>query len=219
MNWRPFAIAFALPIGFAAVTLAQVAWNRQQTAEEIVLTERDVSLDAGGDDSSGARFWLSWSDSQPATRPWLDRQALETLGFDCSVDPASPDAEQHYSRQLPRYAFVAFALDGTRLTRSRLVPIDADRDAAALRQRNSGRAALVTAAVLQVARFVPIGSPAYVAPVVVSVDPRSVQVPTSLRTAIPARARSAASTPIDIRVRYGRRWEPWVVGIRRGAER
>ena len=53
----------ALPLAFTAAMLGAVARNRSAVVRAIVLTDRDVSLDAAGDANAGARVWVSWSDA------------------------------------------------------------------------------------------------------------------------------------------------------------
>jgi len=210
VSWRPFIVALALPPVFAAVTLASVAANRGETRREVVLTDQDVILDAGSDRNSGARVWLSWS--EPAAS-WIDCRRLQSIGFSCGVDPASPQADRYYARQLQRNAFVAFALDGTHPSRSRLVPVDADRDAGVLRRRYPDATHVVAPAVLDIARVAGPDGTARVTGVVVTIDPRGVQVPTTLRANLPRRRRSTAAPPLRVTIRWGRRWEPWIVAI------
>ena len=212
MSWRPFIVVLTLPVVFTAITLGAVARNRSAVVREIALSDRDLSLDAAGDANSGARVWLSWSDAT-TNQPWITCATLTSLGFSCGVDPAASSADRYYSRQLPRYAFVAFSVDGSRPTRSRLVPIDAARDVDALARRHRPQTTVILPAVIGIARFAPLQDPPYVTGVVMSVDPRSIQVPTELRGAIPLRARQGLTPPMDITIRYGRRWEPWITRV------
>jgi len=43
---------------------------------------------------------------------WLDQPKLQGLGFDCSVNPSSPDSARYYERQRARQVFVALEYDG-----------------------------------------------------------------------------------------------------------
>jgi hypothetical protein len=212
MTWRPFFVVLVLPLVFTAATLLAAMRNRSAVVREVVLTDRDISLDAGSDPTSGARIWLSWSDA-PTGQPWAGCAALTSIGFSCDVDPRSADADSYYARQLPRYAFVAFSVDGSRASRSRLVPIDLAPNVGPLARRYPASTTIVLPAIVAIARIAPLAAPPYVSGVVVTVDPRGIQVPTELRNAIPARARSGITPPMEIRIRYGRRWEPWIAAI------
>jgi hypothetical protein len=212
MSWRPFAVVLMLPLIFTAATLIAAMRNRSAVVREIVLTDRDVSVDAGSDPTSGARVWVSWSDA-PAGTPWASCAALTTVGFSCGVDPRSADAERYYARQLPRYAFVAFSVDGSRPSRSRLVPIDVAPNVGPLARRYPSATTIIMPAIVAIARFAPLAGPPYVTGVVTTIDPRGIQVPTELRHAIPARARQGVTPPMNITIRYGRRWEPWIAAI------
>ncbi len=166
--------AAAIIVVSNALALLHAARNRAGNPEaEITLTNRELQYLSHSDlDDSGVTLHLAWTD--PATNAigftgpqvenppyWLDRPKLQALGFDCSVDPSSPDADRFYQRQRPRQAFVALEYNGAAwrtwleiseremakrraqiqsmypaefdLERSRLVPIDASLDPAKLR--------------------------------------------------------------------------------------
>jgi hypothetical protein len=205
----PFAGAIALPLAFTAAIAGAVAVNRGETREQIVVTEQEVSVEGGRDANSGARLWLSWSDEGQEGR-WSSCEMVRRVGFACSGRGSLRDA-----RQLPRYAFVALSLDGARANRSRLVPIDADRDGDALRRRYRDTAKyLVVPAIVAVVRVAPSGAVPYTSVVVQTIDPRAVQVPTELRASVPSRELDSSTPPIRVTLRYGRRWEPWVADLR-----
>ncbi len=179
--------------------------------------------------------------------PWLDRATLIDLGFDCHVDPREKDAAAHYQRQLPRDVFVVFEYEGPawqayldertrtdtserraenleflQMGDSRLVPIDAGRDAAALRQRYAapGRYLIARARVRIQHHSEPRTAPRLDA----SIDgvlPREVYIPrphsdTLKRLMTPARGRGLQPREayFDIDIRYGRHFEPWVTDVR-----
>jgi hypothetical protein len=106
-----------------ALALFHAARNRVGSPEaELTLTNRELRYfdQSATDDDSGVTLQLQWTD--PATFPWraraerehtwLDRQKLQTLGFDCRVNPDSPDALRFYQRQQPRQVFSALEYDG-----------------------------------------------------------------------------------------------------------
>lgn len=146
---------------------------------EITLTNRELRYfnPSPSDEDSGVTLHLQRTDSshfygirQLENQPnWLDRQELQSLGFDCSVNPASPDAGRFYQRQRPRQAFVALEYDGRAWrawletferaregaqtqaipstnysqSASHLVAIDADLIAGKLRARHPDRSSVV----------------------------------------------------------------------------
>jgi hypothetical protein len=119
-----------------------------------------------------------WPTDAKAPESWLDRAALQKLGFDCRVDPSSPAAERFYQRQRRRRVFVALEYDGAAWrswmesyehalaeqrakrqfvvgydgsSRSHLMVVDADLDSSRLRGRHPDRTAyLIVPAVVSV---------------------------------------------------------------------
>jgi hypothetical protein len=163
---------------------------------------------------------------------------LRDLGFDVSVDPAAADAGEHYRRVLPRAAFVAFELAGPawqallaarereagpdgpprpgdpRSTGSRLVPVDAAREAATLATRYpNARTHLIAAATIGMRRHTEPGVEPYLAGWVMTVDPREMHVPRELAARLPPRDRRDEQPSFTVEIDYGRRFEPWVVGV------
>jgi hypothetical protein len=126
----------------------------------VTLTERELRLVNAGRDNTGMTMLLV---PQQTTTPTFNRAHLSSLGFDCSVDPASADAEAHYNSlaMIPRATYLALdtaadpatgteqpaAGDAKQLAdrdklqqqRSRLRIVDADNDRAALRRRHPDR--------------------------------------------------------------------------------
>lgn len=166
-----------------AFALVHVARNRSGAPDaEVTLTDRELryfSISSQEDDS-GVTLNLQRTDAgpyltfqSPDQGYWFDEQVLRRLGFDCSVNPASADAQRFYQRQRPRRAFVAMEYDGPAWhawldayqryvdrarslrpegapfsgrdepSRSHLVAIDADLDATRLRSRHPDRGAIV----------------------------------------------------------------------------
>lgn len=173
--------ATAIIVVANAIALTQAARNRRAKEAQLTLTERELRYfhNPTVDDESGVTLQLRWTD--PSSFPfrgqtenpmiWLDQQKLQGLGFDCSVNPSSPDADRHYQRQRPRPVFVALENDGaawrawadaydraaaeqraqTQLAYplndvtgfSHLIAIDADLSPANLRARHPDRATVV----------------------------------------------------------------------------
>ena len=161
--------------------------NRAGTMEaDLTLTQRELRyFNRSAPDDSGVSLHLDWTDpnayyfSDKGVNPaaWLDEKKLQSLGFRCSVNVASPDAKSYYERQRPRRVFVAFEYDGpawrawaedyeraranrrtgaqpgssTLLVQSRLVAIDADLSPLKLRGRQPDRqTVLVVPAVVSI---------------------------------------------------------------------
>src|SRR2546425_170451 len=113
--------------------------------------------------------------------------------------------------------------DDFRARSSRLVAVDADRDAAVLRHRyqDSSRY-LVTAAVVHPVLMAPVKEQPYIVGTVNRVDPGELHVPTELAARLPrARGDSYSESRPQYRVfvRYRRRLEPWVTDVVPGEER
>ena len=235
MIGRTFFVPLALPLLVTAATLTEVAINRSDGREPITLSEREVYVSPRDDNNSAATVWLTWHGSPEAV--WLDRGRLAELGFDTSVDPASADAPNHYRRLLPRQVFVAMELNGPSFERamaaldrqgqfaprgdpgqdvraraSRLVVVDADRDAEALAQRYpNARTHLITAATVAVWHS-GAPSPPGIGASVSGIAPAQMQVPREWAGTLPfVNGREARTPPpFEIDVRYGTRYEPWV---------
>jgi hypothetical protein len=179
MRLRPFLAALLLPLAITAVTLGSVAWNRSAGRGPIVLTEREVHATTPGDDNTTASLWLEWQ------------------------TPRQP-REQHAERAL-RQGFVALALQEVppRDRGSRLVLVDADRDAATLHRRYpDGRIHIIAAATLSVP---PDGS--YADAMVVSLEPQRIH--------LSAERAGTLRGAFEVELWYGLRYEPWISAIRR----
>ena len=182
---------------------------------------------------------------------WLKGQKLQALGFDCSVDPTGGDAERFYQRQGPRRTFVALEYDGpawrawldayhnameqqARIgsnladssgVQSRLIPIDADSDADALRTRYPNRSSI-----LIVPGVVSIALVPYVGPREKPSTNRArrlegyiQEIASSIHVPLPfsdefqrrdgLRNDAAAGLGYSVHLRYGALHEPWVTGV------
>jgi hypothetical protein len=223
------------------VALASVARNRSGEPEaELWLTERELPRAPWTDESTGVFLRLEWARSWPGSKadwPWFDRAKLEALGFDCGLPADAKDAASHYARVVPREAYVVLELDGEafggwveareaqvetppppggrgddpRETASRLVPIDAGTDPAALRRLHPDRGRrLVVPAVVS-----PGWRDGSVFGRIRQLRLSQVHVPRDVAKGVPAlRERGAAAPRYEVLVRFGRRLEPWAVEAR-----
>ena len=233
---RPLLIPFALPLLFTALTLVLVTVNRSGGRGPTRLTEREAGLSSFNDDNSAASLRLMWHPVPGTPETWLNREKLSELGFDTSVDPSSQKAPRHYGRALPRDVFVAFELQGNPVLiepagpsrggpLSRLVPVDAARDAETLEGRYPDPAThlIAQSAVRPALQGRPSG-PYFVTGWIVNITPSRIHIPPSLArnlasNTIPAPAeRGMARLPsssFSVGLTYGTRWEPWVTEVRR----
>jgi hypothetical protein len=240
MTWRSFIIALILPLWVTGATLASVSRNRSGGREAIVLSEREVFVSPRTDDNTTARVSLSWQPPSTAPDTWFNADKLAQLGFDTRL----AGTELRDRRQLPRDVFVVLELDGPawreflreRFTDvgvprpertiadelaekgSRLVVIDADRDAAVLESRYPDpRRHLITAGTARPQLvFMPNQSP-HVVGIIDRIMPQQIHVPREWAAQLspydPREGR--VSTRVEVEVRYGRNYEPWVTAIRR----
>ncbi|HXP88208.1 MAG TPA: DUF4824 family protein [Bryobacteraceae bacterium] len=218
--------------------LVHASRNRSGAVDsDITLTEREVSESYGAtDEDSGVTVNLNplqplyGQDSDP---PWLDRKILEELGFDTSAASVESGRLELYPRQRPRRAFVALEYDGPgwrkwidarerrfpqaqlkqRETSTRLIAVDAGRDAAQLRARHPDRnSVIVVPGVIRMA-----------------VEPRRgneparpygliQEIPTSLHVPRPfsdifRRLKNRGTAQYRVHLRYGAALEPWIAGV------
>jgi hypothetical protein len=188
----------------------------------------------------------------PGNRRWLDVEKLREIGFD--VDTPLPSEDVWTDRRLmPRTAFVALEYDGEswrawaerrrKLASARTVPvpgvdvekelgaatrlmcIDAGRDAGALRARHPDRAQVLIVPCVIAVYWNPAiparnGAPAIPA----RLDGRVQEVPSSIHAPLPFAEEVRALAPTygangrmtpsyRVRLRYGRLLEPWVIGV------
>jgi hypothetical protein len=224
--------AVLLPLFVTGVTVAGVLWNRSAGRGPIVLTDRELPLRFASDENTGRSVSIRYEDAWWSRDAWLNREKLASLGFDTTVDPASPDAEAHYGRALRRTVYVALELDGpawqawarryqentkqwnpepdnARVLNesSRLVAVDAATDATVLEARYPNpQTHLITRGVVHLMIDRPQGGRPQLAGVVEQIAPRALYVPRHL-------AERLGSKPYRVTVRYGRRYEPWIVGV------
>jgi hypothetical protein len=188
----------------------------------------------------------------PGDRRWLDVEKLREIGFDVDTPPPSESVWSD-RRLMPRTAYVALEDDGAawrawadrRRKRAgetdatapgvhveqeldaatRLMCIDADRDADTLRVRHPDRAQVLIVPCVIAVHWIPAnlardGVPATPA----RLDGRVEQIPTSIHVPLPFSAELRALAPTygangrmtpsyRVRLRYGRHLEPWVIGV------
>lgn len=144
--------------------IALAGWNRSDPPlVRLTVTERELHLTnvprANADDNRGLELRLEHArrDDPLDARNWLTDDRLRSIGLGLTVMPSAPEAEDTYTRALPRMAWVAFEYDGAawreierrlaltpepprhpgepRLGPSHLVPIDVAPDAESLAAR------------------------------------------------------------------------------------
>jgi hypothetical protein len=226
--------AVVLPVLVTGVTLAGVAWNRSGGRAAIVLSHRELPLRSISDDNTGRTLSIHHQSPWWSGPGWLGAEKLASLGFDTSVDARSPGAEAHYRRALRRIVYVALELDGpawqawartydentkrwspgadnTRLLEdsARLVAVDAAADAATLEAKYPDPAThVITRGVVRLFIDHPEGGEPRLSGMAEQIAPSTLYVPHHL-------AAPLGSKPYRVRVRYGRRYEPWIVGVER----
>jgi len=218
--------------------------NRADSPEaELTLTNRELqSYNYSSPDDSGVTLhlvWTFWRTHVSYETSWLDRNKLQTLGFDCSRDPASPDAERFYQRQRPRKVFVALEYDGAAWRQwlescessiaphgqfnycpnsSHLVVMDADLDPIKLRALHPDRATVVILpALIRITNWTP--DPQYPRQLGGQIE----QIPTAIHVPLPfsdefrrLNRSSQPPQPFRVHLRYGAFLEPWVTGVELG---
>jgi len=224
-----------------AFTLLHVWRNRVGPVEaEVTLTNRELqqSVSAASEDDSGVDLRLVWLDGQQWNSDryiaWLDSAKLRELGFDTSVPVSDESAQEFYRRQRSRRAFVALEFDGpawerwfdeTEATRprdqrqsmTRLIAIDAGRDAERLRARYPDRIQVM---------IVPASVRISLQPYFAGSGPKFPERPARLEGWIQDMPdsihvpllysegfRKSRGDLYSVRLRYGRSLEPWIAGV------
>jgi hypothetical protein len=246
MSWY-LRFAVMLPLLSTATVLGAVQYNRSGGRDPIVLTERELPLQRRSADDTAATLSLMWQQPHRGEEHWLTREKLRALGFRVDVDPNSPGASDYYRGPLRRQAYVVSELNGPawdswiqhqerpadlerregvapmrdvprlRETASRLVAVDADRDANVLHAKYpNARTHLVTAAVIRM--FLDKRSTGFaLTGFIDEIIPRELHVPADIARALPpfGSDRPGRSPGYIVTLRYGRRHEPWIVDISR----
>ena len=214
MRNRWWLVPLVLPLAFTALTLARVALDRRDVRGPTVLTQREYMFSRATAENTASSVRLNWQPAPAPPNSWFDREKLRELGFDVSVDPAGTDANRRYGQTLSRDAFVVFEVretptvvppDARAGTGSRLVPVDAGRDADVLAARYpDSRKYLIAAASVRPVHQTVAGRP-YVTGAILNVDPARIHVPPGL---VPN-----AGASFEIVLGYSRRWEPVVLEL------
>jgi hypothetical protein len=245
---RPGILAAAgVVLAADAFVLVEAAYNRSGPPRPAIeLTERELRLARPQRDSTAMFLELAW---RPKWDPfkfedgpgWFDKSKLEELGYDCRLPPADPLASGHYRAMPAREAFAVLeygpadaAGEGPdSATRSRLRPVDAGKDPAALRKKyaDSGRYVIVPAVVRlaytgkwddNTRRYAP---GAYLRGSVLGLLVPQISVPPSERRVLESLGRTTEDyfATEEARSRgpryaaalhYGRNFEPWIDSCR-----
>ena len=251
MKYASLLAAVALVLVANAIALVHAARNRSGPVDaEVTLTDRELSYHRDQDDSSvalrlrwvdpGGRFYApELTPEDVASAIWLDQSKLQELGFECSVAPSDRKASSFYSRQSARTGFAALEYDGASwqswlekmkpdyrgIPQSRLMVIDAGRDAAALRSRHPDRRrVLIVPAIVRIslvhAQRAAVGREARPARLTGYVQdvPSLIHVPQPFNGGIRDLRQTVrdqkSETPLyRVRLRYGSLLEPWVTGV------
>lgn len=252
------AVAAAAAVAAPLLVLLASARNRAGEPEaEVVLTEREARLVPLGEGRRWAVLRLDWNWYRQFDRKeadWFGREKLAELGFDVRLPADDPRAPAFYGWQPAREVFLALEYDGPdarradvespgdQASRSRLYPVDASRDDAALRARHPDRhRVLVVRAVVSAecgGRWDPKTnsvSPPFLRGTVRRLLVGEIQLPRERRALLDALASGEARPPgagatgaaagagaarpagaprYAVVLRTGRRLEPWVVEVR-----
>jgi hypothetical protein len=229
--------------------VATAVWNRTAIVSRITVTERELPWTYPMDEQA-VRLSLDWErrlDAQDA-RNWLTVDRLRQIGFDLGVPATSPEAGRVYARVHPRRAWVVFELEGEtwraverrravtepepagdRPAASRLIPVDAGLDVAALVERYPDGRHLIAPAWIQLGWVGPGEGGPLVYGSIRDVEPSSLTLPRPFADRLRAMAppsssrrdeRPDAAPPRPAGPRYevdlavGRLGIPWIVDVR-----
>jgi hypothetical protein len=241
----------ALTTLIAVASLVGLAgWNKSSEAQgPLTLTEREMPLGTqlvSSDDGDGLQLPIvfQWRANPLDTLNWLPEPKLRALGFPLSVPVGDPNALQIYADLPPRMAWIALEYDGPawkeierrrlvqrqdlrdRNADSRLVPVDAGLDAAALRNQYS-KGHLIVRGVIAINFLGPssggpllYGSLRELVPAVVTVPRHHVPTlvglaPFSAPPSLPDAPRPELVPRYEVEIGVGRIGIPFIKGIRR----
>jgi len=223
MSRVALALAVALPLLVTAGTLVGARRNHAGGRAAIVLDERELYLQSRSSDNSAAVLALNYQRGSEDLE-WFTREKLASLGFNCGVDPAAPEAAEYYRHAFAKKVFVALELREPRAAEpsparqdepgaqprvpprppTRLVPIDAAADAATLESRYPDASRyLITPGLVRLWRREPRGGPPRLGGTVVELYPSRISVAREWMPELTGRHYTVA-------LRYGARYEPWV---------
>jgi hypothetical protein len=233
----PAAVALLVVVAFIALA----GWNRSgQPLVRLTLTERELQLvgmpRADADDDRGIELRIEHArrDDPLDARNWLTEERLRAIGLGLDVMPSAPQAEDTYSRALPRIAWVAFEYDGNAwreverrlelttpaarpanqlLAPSRLVPIDAAPDAESLAARYpTGH--LILRASIQLSYVPPVRKGPLVYGWIRELTPAYVHVPREFRAVLTTLPPSGEAPRYEVDITVGRLGIPFVTAVR-----
>ncbi len=233
--------AAALVLATDAFVLVEAAYNRSGApVASMQLTERELRLLRPQRESTALYLEPQWEERWPSHKfedgpGWFDQAKLEELGYDCRRPVADAVAEASYGAMPAKDAFAVleYRPDSEtgaedRATRSRLFPVDAGRDFAALRAKYAdARRFLVVPCVVKLfytakwdantRRFAP---GAYLRGSVVELQVGSIAAPPGLErlqnsneyfSTVEGRARGPRYVAV---LAYGQNHEPWISSLR-----
>ncbi len=124
------AAGCVLIVATGSLYLTAAAWNRSGEPEAVLaLTERELALPWGRqDDGTALDLFVVLGVEAPGTvrrtarwrhhelpsvdEPWIEPDELRRLGFRVDRDPSDPEADEYYSRQIGRRAYVVLEYEG-----------------------------------------------------------------------------------------------------------
>jgi len=200
-------LAIMLVIVVNIMLLAGVWYNRTGPPDAVItLTERELPLLNAQEDDSGIALRIAY---RTQNETWLDRAKLEELGFDY------PDGEIARNLDLTRTVQLVLKLeDEAAKKESRLIAVDAGRDAGELRRSYGDRSRYIIApGVVRLFLDRNDGDEEKLTAHVQSLLTSFIHVPKQ-HAAFLAGLEEGDDTPrYAVTLRYGRRLEPWVVKV------
>lgn len=235
------AVPAATTLLVVVIFIALAGYNRSgEPMVRITLTERELYLSYAGeseDRDPGMELHVAYvGRAEPLeSRNWLTDDRLRSIGFNLSVLPTAPAAEETYTRALPRVAWVAFEYDGPtwreierrRQLRepppaaaradapepSRLVPVDVARDLETLARRYP-QGHLIMRASIGLHYLRPEQKGPLVYGVVRHLIPSSVHVPQEYRELVASLSKERTRARYEVDLAMGRLGIPYVTGLR-----
>ena len=190
--------------------------NRTGSADsELVLSERELTqIQMPNDDDSGVALRMQWVSPFRQQADFLDRNKLRSLGFNDNFEPQQP-RRVYAAVEYAGPAWAAQAQRGDTLGQfnpdklSQLVAIDAGLNPERLRAKYPDRSkVLVMAAVVGMSSGSPSKPNLYAW---ISPANNEIHVPRPFSDQIQKMGRS--SPHFHVHLRFGKSFEPWVVGV------
>jgi hypothetical protein len=205
--------AMALVIVANSLALLMAWRNRSEPRQEITLSEREFFVERESRQRSSVFLRLTTTITELS---WLNEAKMAALGF-------SPLHSEEDSHQLARQGFVALELEGSQFHRleekrrrdtqsfrfSRLLPVDFALRAEELEQRYPDRSLhLIVRGTVRPSYFRNRQPPSQPGSLTVGVE--KIFVPKQFRAAIPGEPGSEA---YQVRLRFGKNHEPWILRV------